>query len=176
MYKPEKTNYRWVVCALLFFATTINYIDRQVIGLLKPTLEAAFKWTESDYGYIVAAFTACYALGYVIFGGFIDRIGSKMGYTISIIVWSVAATLHAAVNSTLGFGVVRSLLGLGEGGNFPAAVKSTAEWFPKKERALATGFFDSGSNIGALVAPIIVPFILGAYGWQEAFIITGSLG
>src|ERR1700761_7296395 len=180
MYKPEKTNYRGVVCALLFFATTINYIDRQVIGLLKPTLEAAFKWTESDYGYIVASFTACYALGYVIFGGFIDRIGSKMGYTISIIVWSVAATLHAAVNSTLGFGVVRSLLGLGEGGNFPAAVKSTAEWFPKKERALATGIFNSGTSIGTMVAALFVPWCLMHFGDNEgykmAYLLTGGIG
>ncbi|MDB5032111.1 MFS transporter [Mucilaginibacter sp.] len=176
MSKPVITNYRWVICALLFFATTINYIDRQIIGLLKPTLETAFKWTEADYGYIVAAFATCYALGYVIFGGFIDRIGSKIGYTISIVVWSIAAMLHAVVNTTLGFGVVRSLLGLGEGGNFPAAVKATAEWFPKKERALATGIFNSGTSIGAVVAPILVPWILGVYGWRPAFLITGAIG
>ncbi len=136
-------NYRWVVCALLFFATTINYIDRQVIGLLKPTLEKEFNWTESDYGNIVMVFASSYALGYIIFGNFIDKIGSKLGYTISIIVWSVAAMLHALVKSTFGFSVVRGLLGLGEAGNFPAAVKAVAEWFPKKERALATGIFNS---------------------------------
>ncbi|GAB2792753.1 MFS transporter [Rhabdobacter roseus] len=169
-------NYRWVICALLFFATTINYVDRQIIGLLKPTLELEFGWTETDYANIVTVFAACYALGYIIFGNFIDRIGSKLGYSISIIVWSVAAMLHAAVKSTFGFGVVRGLLGLGEAGNFPAAVKAVAEWFPKKERALATGIFNSGTSIGAVAAPLMVPWLLGAYGWQEAFIITGALG
>jgi ACS family hexuronate transporter-like MFS transporter len=169
-------NYRWVVCSFLFFATTINYIDRQVVGLLKPVLEKEFNWTEIDYSHIVMAFTAAYALGLLLFGRIIDKIGSKLGYTISITLWSIAALLHAVVKSTFGFGVVRGFLGIGESGNFPAAIKTVTEWFPKKERALATGFFDSGSNIGALAAPIIVPWILGAYGWQEAFIITGSLG
>ncbi|MHA6246935.1 MFS transporter [Pontibacter sp. CAU 1760] len=169
-------NYRWVVCALLFFATTINYIDRQVIGLLKPTLEAQFNWSELDYGYIIMFFSASYAVGYVIFGGIIDKLGSKLGYGISVTVWSIAAMLHAAVRTTLGFGLVRGLLGLSEAGNFPAAVKAVAEWFPKKERALATGIFNSGTSIGAVAAPLIVPWILGAYGWQEAFIITGALG
>ncbi|RDC63814.1 MFS transporter [Adhaeribacter pallidiroseus] len=176
MTNSRTGNYRWVVCALLFFATTINYIDRQVIGLLKPTLEKAFSWTESDYGNIVMVFASCYALGYIIFGNFIDKIGTKLGYTISIIIWSVAAMLHALVKSTFGFSVVRGLLGLGEAGNFPAAVKAVAEWFPKKERALATGIFNSGTSIGAVVAPILVPWILGAYGWQEAFLITGAIG
>lgn len=176
MNKSTNTNYRWVICALLFFATTINYIDRQVIGLLKPTLAKEFNWTESAYGNIVTAFAACYALGYVVFGNFIDRIGSKLGYTISIVIWSIAALLHAVVRTTLGFGIVRGLLGLGESGNFPAAVKSVAEWFPKKERALATGIFNSGTSIGAVVAPIMVPWILGLYGWREAFLITGAIG
>jgi ACS family hexuronate transporter-like MFS transporter len=169
-------NYRWVVCALLFFATTINYIDRQVIGLLKPTLEKEFNWSEVDYGHIVMIFAACYALGYVIFGQLIDKVGSKLGYSISVIVWSIAAMLHALVKSTVGFGVVRGLLGLAEAGNFPASVKAVAEWFPKKERALATGIFNSGTSIGAVAAPIMVPWILGAYGWQEAFLITGAIG
>lgn len=169
-------NYRWVVCALLFFATTINYIDRQVIGLLKPTLEAEFHWSEVDYGYIVMAFAAMYALGYIIFGGLIDKVGSKMGYGISVFVWSIAAMLHAVCKTTLGFGMVRGLLGLAEAGNFPAGVKVVAEWFPKKERALATGIFNSGTSIGAVVAPIMVPWILGIYGWREAFWITGILG
>jgi len=168
--------YRWVVCALLFFATTINYIDRQVIGLLKPTLENEFHWTEVDYGYIVMAFAAMYALGYVIFGSFIDKVGSKIGYSISVFIWSIAAMLHAVVKSTFGFGIVRGLLGLAEAGNFPAGVKAVAEWFPKKERALATGIFNSGTSIGAVVAPLLVPWILGLYGWQEAFLITGTLG
>ncbi len=169
-------NFRWVVCSLLFFATTINYLDRQVMGLLKPVLEKQFAWTETDYSHIVMAFTAAYAVGLIVFGRIIDNIGSRLGYTVSITIWSIAAMLHALVTSTFGFGVMRALLGIGESGNFPAAIKTVAEWFPKKERALATGFFDSGSNIGALVAPIIVPFILGFYGWQAAFIVTGVIG
>lgn len=176
MEQSKIGNYRWVICALLFFATTINYIDRQILGLLKPTLELEFNWTESDYANIVMVFAGCYALGYIIFGNFIDRIGSKLGYSISIIIWSIAAIAHAFVKSTFGFGAVRALLGLGEAGNFPAAVKATAEWFPKRERALATGIFNSGTSIGAVAAPIMVPWLLGAYGWQEAFLITGALG
>jgi MFS transporter, ACS family, hexuronate transporter len=177
MMAQHKTgNYRWTVCALLFFATTINYLDRQVLGLLKPVLEKEFNWTETDYSYIVMAFTATYAIGLVVFGRMIDKIGTKLGYSISITLWSIAAMLHAAVRSTLGFGLARAALAIGESGNFPAAIKTVAEWFPKKERALATGLLDSGSNIGALVAPIIVPWILGAYGWQEAFLITGAIG
>ena len=168
--------YRWTVVALLFFATTINYLDRQVIGLLKPTLEKSFSWSETDYGTIVMAFSAAYAVGLLFFGRIIDRIGTKMGYVISIIAWSFAAIGHAFANSTLGFGIARAALGLGEAGNFPAAIKAVAEWFPKKERALATGIFNSGANIGAVVAPIMVPWILGLWGWEEAFIITGAIG
>jgi ACS family hexuronate transporter-like MFS transporter len=174
--KQTTGRYRWTIVALLFFATTINYLDRQVIGLLKPTLEKEFDWTESDYSSIVMAFSASYALGLLLFGRIVDRIGTKLGYVISIIVWSIAAILHALARSTFGFGVVRSLLGLGEAGNFPTAIKAVAEWFPKKERALATGVFNSGANIGAVVAPVMVPWILGAYGWEEAFIITGAIG
>lgn len=176
MDKTKTGNYRWVICALLFFATTINYVDRQILGYLKPTLEVEFNWTETDYANIVMVFAACYAFGYVIFGNFIDRIGSKLGYSVSIIIWSVAAVAHAFVKSTFGFGAARAVLGLGEAGNFPAAVKAVAEWFPKKERALATGIFNSGTSIGAVVAPILVPWLLGAYGWQQAFVITGALG
>ncbi|MGN6421539.1 MAG: MFS transporter [Pseudobacter sp.] len=172
----KTTRYRWFICSLLFFATTINYIDRQVLGLLKPVLEKQFGWSEMEYSYIVMAFTASYAVGLVVFGRIIDRIGTKLGYTISITIWSIAAMLHAAVRSTFGFGAARAALGIGESGNFPAAIKTVAEWFPKKERALATGILDSGSNIGACVAPVLVPWILGWYGWQEAFIITGALG
>ncbi|MBK9336282.1 MAG: MFS transporter [Lewinellaceae bacterium] len=168
--------YRWTVVALLFFATTINYLDRQVIGLLKPTLEKALSWSETDYGNIVMAFSAAYAVGLLFFGQVIDRIGTKKGYIISIIAWSVAAIGHAFARTTFGFGVARAALGLGEAGNFPAAIKAVAEWFPKKERALATGIFNSGANIGAVVAPIMVPWILGLWGWQEAFIITGAIG
>lgn len=171
-----KTSYRWRVVALLFCATTINYLDRQVLGLLKPTLEADFGWSESDFSHIVMAFQAAYAFSLIGFGAIIDKIGTKIGYVISVVVWSIAAMLHAVATGTFSFGFMRAILGLGEAGNFPVAIKATAEWFPKKERALATGIFNSGANIGAVVAPIMVPWILGAYGWQEAFLITGALG
>ncbi|MCC6280634.1 MAG: MFS transporter [Saprospiraceae bacterium] len=170
------TNYRWRVVALVFFATTINYIDRQVIGLLKPVLEKEFNWTESDYGRIVMAFTSCYALGLLLFGRFIDKIGEKRGYAISIVAWSVAAVAHAAAFSTAGFIAVRAALGLGEAGNFPAAIKTVAEWFPQKERAFANGLFNAGTNIGAVLAPLAVPLILGVWGWRGAFVITGAIG
>ncbi len=169
-------NYRWTIVALLFFATTINYLDRQVVGLLKPTLEKEFNWTELDYSRIIQVFSAAYAIGLLLFGRFVDRIGTKMGYSIAIIFWSLAAMAHALATSTMGFIFARIGLGLGEAGNFPAAIKTVAEWFPKKERALATGIFNSGANIGAVVAPILVPWILGIYGWQMAFIVTGAVG
>ncbi|WP_282055841.1 MFS transporter [Maribacter luteus] len=167
---------RWIIVALLFFATTINYIDRQVIGLLKPFIEKDLHWTEADYGYIVTAFQIAYAVGLLISGRMLDKLGSRLGYTVAIIIWSVGAVLHAFVHSVLGFGIVRSILGVGEAANFPAAVKTVAEWFPKKERALATGIFNSGSNIGAIVAPLIVVGITLTLSWKWAFIITGSLG
>lgn len=167
---------RYGILALLFFGTTINYIDRQVIGLLKPTLEKEFHWTETDYSNIVMAFSAAYAIGLIGFGRWIDKIGTKLGYAVSVFFWSVAAVAHAFAKSTFGFGLARVGLGVAEAGNFPAAIKSVAEWFPKKERALATGIFNSGANVGAVVAPIMVPAILGAYGWQEAFVITGAIG
>jgi ACS family hexuronate transporter-like MFS transporter len=170
------TNYRWRIVGLLFVATTINYLDRQVISLLKPTLETVFNWTETDYSHIVMAFQAAYALSYVAFGRLIDKIGSKIGYLIAVFLWSIAAVLHAVATSTFGFGVYRALLGLGEGGNFPAAIKTVAEWFPRQERALVTGIFNSGTNIGAVVAPILVPWVLGVYGWQVAFLLTGLIG
>lgn len=176
MNEPKIGSYRWVVVALLFFATTINYLDRQIIGLLKPTLEKEFNWTEIDYGHIVTAFTAAYAAGLLVFGNFIDKIGTKAGYVISIVLWSLAAMLHAIVKSTTGFIAVRMGLGIGESGNFPAAIKAVAEWFPKRERAFATGIFNSGANIGAVTAPVLVPWILGIYGWQMAFLITGAIG
>lgn len=170
------TQYRWRIVALLFFATTINYLDRQVIGLLKPTLEHEFQWSEKDYSRIVLCFSAAYALGLLLFGRFIDRVGVKRGYTVSIVAWSVAAMAHAAAYTTAGFMAVRAALGLGEAGNFPAAIKAVAEWFPKGERALATGIFNSGANIGAVIAPILVPWILGVWGWQMAFLLTGVVG
>ncbi|AWV97709.1 MFS transporter [Arcticibacterium luteifluviistationis] len=168
--------FRWTVVILLFTATTINYLDRQVIGLLKPTLEKAFSWTEKDYSYIVMAFTAAYAFGYLIFGRIIDKIGTKIGLSVSIFVWSVAAMGHALASSTFGFAFWRVLLGAGEAGNFPASIKTVAEWFPKKDRALATGIFNAGTNIGAVIAPLFVPWILGVYGWEMAFILTGAVG
>jgi ACS family hexuronate transporter-like MFS transporter len=167
---------RWSICALLFFATTINYIDRQVIGILSKDLQAAFHWTEIDYGNIVAAFNAAYALGLLLAGRLIDRFGTKIGYATALTVWSLAAMAHALASSALGFGVARAALGVGEAGNFPAAIKTVAEWFPKKERALATGIFNAGSNVGAIVAPLSVPWIALHLGWQWAFILTGAIG
>ena len=168
--------YRWTICTLLFFATTINYLDRAVISLLKSELEITFNWSEKDYSYLVMAFQLAYALGMLLAGRLIDKVGTKIGYALSIALWSLAAMGHAAVRSTLGFFFARAALGLSEAGNFPAAIKTTAEWFPKKERALATGIFNSGANVGAIIAPLTVPFIAAKYGWQEAFLITGSFG
>lgn len=169
--------YRWVILALVFFATTVNYLDRQVISLLKDDyLEPQFGWSETDYANIVVVFQLCYALGMLVVGWFIDKVGTKLGYALSLTVWSLAAIGHAFAKSTLGFMVARGFLGISESGNFPAAIKTVAEWFPKKERALATGIFNSGTNVGAILAPLTVPFIAAAWGWQEAFIITGAIG
>jgi ACS family hexuronate transporter-like MFS transporter len=168
--------YRWTICTLVFFATTINYLDRAVISLLKSDLEKAFKWDETDYSNIVIAFQLSYAVGMVFIGRLIDKLGTKMGYAVSIIMWSVAAVGHALVKSTFGFIVARSALGVSEAGNFPSAIKTVAEWFPKKERAFATGIFNSGANVGAIIAPLTVPLIAEKLGWQWAFIITGSFG
>jgi len=173
----DKTGgYRWTVCALLFFATTINYIDRQVLGILAPELQKIIGWSESEYGYIVTAFQTAYALGLLLFGRFIDRFGTRVGYSVAILVWSVAAMAHAAVRTAFGFGAARFALGLGEAGNFPSAIKAVAEWFPKKERALATGIFNAGCNVGAVVAPAVVPWITVKFGWPAAFLSTGSIG
>lgn len=169
-------HWRWVVCALLFFATTINYVDRAVLGVLAPTLRAEIGWTDQQYGYINAAFTLAYALGFLIAGWFIDRFGTRVGYTVYLVVWSLAAAGHALAKSAWGFGVARFALGVGESGNFPAAIKTVAEWFPKKERAFATGIFNAGSNVGAIVAPAVVPWIALTWHWQAAFIITGLSG
>lgn len=168
--------YRWTICGLIFFATTINYLDRSVISLLKGTLEREFNWTESDYSDIVIAFQLAYAIGMLGIGRFIDKIGTKLGYALSLLLWSIAAIGHAFVRSTFGFVVARAGLGISEAGNFPAAIKTTAEWFPQKERAFATGIFNSGSNVGAIAAPLTVPFIAANWGWEWAFIITGAIG
>ena len=169
-------NYRWQICGLLFFASTINYIDRQVIGLLKPTLQTEFGWSESDYGWIVFAFQTAYAIGMISMGRIIDAVGTRLGFALAVAFWSVAGMAHALASSLAGFIAARFALGLGEAGNFPAAIKTTAEWFPKRERALATGIFNSGTNIGALLTPIAVPFLALNYGWQSAFVVTGALG
>ncbi|RYG03902.1 MAG: MFS transporter, partial [Chitinophagaceae bacterium] len=168
--------YRWTICTLVFFATTINYLDRQVISLVKEDLDTQFNWTKSDYANITAVFQLAYALGMFFVGRLIDKLGTKMGYAISLLLWSIAAMGHALVNSTGGFMIARAALGITEAGNFPAAIKTIAEWFPKRERAFATGIFNSGTNIGAIVAPLTVPFIAVAWGWKWAFVITGAIG
>lgn len=169
--------YRWIILSLVFFATTVNYLDRTIIALLKDDyLEKQFNWTESDYANIVVVFQLFYAIGMLFAGWIIDKIGTKLGYALSLVVWSFAAIGHAFAGSTFGFMVARSVLGVSESGNFPAAIKTVAEWFPKKERALATGLFNSGTNIGAIVAPLSVPLIAAAWGWEMAFIITGAIG
>ena len=213
--KTRVGNFRWAICSLLFFAATINYIDRQVIGILKPTLTEQFGWSELDYSWIVFAFQTAYAIGLLFVGKLMDRIGTKIGFALAIVVWSIAAMAHAwapeigtvfapvvapivaavvsafnAVSSVFGaapwtftlsasvagFMVVRFLLGIGEAGNFPASIKTVAEWFPKKERAFATGIFNAGTNVGALATPLAVPLIVIAWGWYEAFIFTGIIG
>jgi ACS family hexuronate transporter-like MFS transporter len=168
--------YRWTICGLLFFATVIIYMDRQVFGILAPVLQKSIGWNEIEYGYIIAAFSGSYALGLLFVGRFIDKVGTKIGYFLSILVWSIAAIGHAFVRTVLDFGLARSLLGFGESGNFPAANKAIAEWFPKKERALAFGIFNSGANVGAVVAPLLVPWITITWGWQADFIFVGLLG
>src|SRR3954453_13003001 len=170
------SSYRWVVCALLFGATTINYVDRGVLGVLAPDLQREMGWTDTQYGDINASFSLAYALGFLLLGGLIDRLGTKVGYTLALVVWSLAAAGHALARSAFGFGVARFLLGLGEAGNFPAAVRTTAEWFPRRERALATGIFNSGSNVGAVIAPLVVPWIALTAGWRMAFVATGLMG
>jgi ACS family hexuronate transporter-like MFS transporter len=165
--------YRWTICALLFFATTINYVDRQVLGLLAPLLQTKIGWNEIQYGYIVTAFQGAYALGLLFMGHLIDRIGTRVGYALAIAIWSLAAMAHSLVRTALGFGIARFALGFGESGNFPAVIKTIAEWFPKKERALSTGIVNSGTNVGATIAPLAVPWIAVHWGWQFAFLFTG---
>lgn len=169
--------YRWTICALLFFATTINYLDRSVISLIKVKyLDVEFGWNKSDWANLTAAFQFTYAIAMLGVGRLIDKLGTKIGYALSLFLWSLAAIGHALVKSTTGFMVARGLLGVTESGNFPAAIKVTAEWFPKKERAFATGIFNSGSNIGAIICPLTVPYIADAYGWRMTFVITGAIG
>jgi ACS family hexuronate transporter-like MFS transporter len=167
--------YRWRICALLLFATTINYIDRQVLGVLAPDLQRDIGWNEIQYGYIVTAFQFAYAIGLITAGAVIDRLGTRVGYALAITIWSIAAMSHSLAATAVGFAIARFALGLGEAGNFPAAIKTVAEWFPRRERAFATGIFNSGSNIGAIIAPIMVPIVATAWGWQAAFLCTGLL-
>lgn len=174
--KKSVGKYRWRILALLFFAATINYIDRQVLGILKPYIEDELGWTETDYSHMVVAFQAAYAIGYVFMGWLMDRVGTKKGFTIAISLWSLAAMAHAGARSVMGFVIARFALGLGEAGNFPGSIKAVSEWFPKTERSFATGIFNAGTNIGAILAPIMVPFITFRYGWEWAFILTGALG
>ena len=167
---------RWVICALLFFAATINYIDRQVLGILAPDLQKEIGWTELDYGRIVIAFQIAYAVMMLVWGRLLDKIGTKVGFAIAVVWWSLAAMGTALARSAAAFGAARFLLGVGEAANFPASIKTVAEWFPKSERAFATGIFNSGTNIGAVVAPLTVPLMAQAWGWQAAFIATGAIG
>jgi ACS family hexuronate transporter-like MFS transporter len=167
--------YRWTICALLFFATTINYIDRQVLGILAPTLQRELGWSETDYSAVVSWFTAAYALGFLGAGRLLDRVGTRAGYAIAITIWSLSAMAHSLARNAFQFSLARFGLGLGESGNFPASIKTVAEWFPARERALATGIFNAGTNVGAIVAPIVVPLIAATFGWRAAFIWTGLL-
>jgi ACS family hexuronate transporter-like MFS transporter len=175
--ETKRSNYRWAIVALLFFATTVNYFDRFLMGILAPLLETEIGWTEQQYGYIIAAFQFAYGIGTLLMGFFIDRVGTRVGLGIAVTLWSVASMLHAAARTWLGFALARIGLGLSEAGNFPAAIKTVAEWFPKKERAFATGLFNGGSNVGAILAPITIPLIIASLGsWRWVFILSGLLG
>lgn len=196
MSEQKVGNYRWTICALLFFATTVNYLDRQVLSLLHTRLEAEFNWTNSDYANITSAFQLVYAISMLFAGRIVDRLGTKWGYALALIIWCLGAILHAKAIflgealssllailgitgisvSVLGFICARAVLGFGESGNFPAAIKATAEYFPKKERSLATGIFNSGANVGAILAPLTVPWIAEKWGWESAFMIIGAIG
>ena len=168
--------FRWIICAVLFFGITKNYMDRQVLGVLKTTLQHDFAWNEIDYSNLVFAFQAAYAFGMLAMGKLIDRAGTRLGYGLAMVFWSLASMAHAFCGSLLSFGFARAALGLGESGAFPASIKTVAEWFPRKERALATGIFNAGTNVGAIVTPLLVPWITLRYGWRWAFLITGAIG
>jgi MFS transporter, ACS family, hexuronate transporter len=174
--RPATSNFRWVICALLFVATTINYVDRTVISVLEPDLRKIIGWDDAQWSYITASFMLAYAIGFLVSGWMMDKLGTRLGFTIALVVWSFAAAAHAFAHNVWGFMIARFALGLGESGNFPACIKTVAEWFPKRERALATGIFNAGTNVGATISPLLVPLILEAYGWQMAFIATGLVG
>lgn len=168
--------FRWVICALLFFACVVNYMDRQILGLLKPDLMKLLGWTEKDYGLIAICFQAAYAVGQVGFGPIIDRFGTKVTYAFAMVFWSLSAMAHALTRGVFGFGAARVALGLGESGNFPTAIKTVAEWFPPRERSVATGIFNAGSNVGSIFAPLLVPWLFLTFGWQMSFVILGATG
>ncbi len=168
--------YRWLICALLFLATTINYIDRQILSLLKPLLDHELGWTNEQFGAVNAAFQSAYAVGLLLMGAFVDRFGARLGYGVSLLAWSVAAAAHALVSTVTGFTFARMALGIGEGGNFPSAIKVVAQWFPRKERALATALFNSGANVGAIIGPIVVPALAFTWGWRSTFVVAGVAG
>ncbi|WP_200863971.1 MFS transporter [Asticcacaulis sp. AC466] len=168
--------YRWVVCGLLFLSTSLCYLDRQIFGLLKPLLVSDLAWTETNYGDVVAVFALMYAIGYLLAGRAIDRIGTRRGLSVAVAGWSLAAAAHGLAGSVLGFKLARGALGLMEGGNFPASIKTVREWFPVHERAFATGLFNAGSNVGAIITPLALPFVVAAFGWRTAFFMAGFLG
>jgi ACS family hexuronate transporter-like MFS transporter len=168
--------YRWRICALLFFATTLNYLDRQVLGILAPDLQRTLRWSEVDYGNIVAAFKLAYAIGLLGMGRFLDLVGVRRGYAAGLTAWSIAGAAHGLATGVGTFAIARGALGVAEAVNFPAAVKTIAEWFPRSERALAAGIFNSGTNVGAILAPLVVPWLAVRYGWQSAFVATGLIG
>jgi len=175
-FRPEASRVRWTICSLLFFATTINLLERQVLSMLAKTLEVKIGWTSLQYGYMTGAFQATYAIGLLGAGYLMDRFGTRKGFSVAVTVWSLAAIAHAAASTAFTFGIARAFLGLGESANFPACIKTVAEWFPKKERALATGIFNAGTNVGPIVAILTVPWLTAAFSWQAAFIATGALG
>jgi ACS family hexuronate transporter-like MFS transporter len=174
--KEKIGRYRWTICALLFFATTISYIDRQVIGILGPSLQKDLGWDEQTFANVVSWLTIGYALGFLVAGRIMDRVGTRKGFAGAIVLWSVSAMAHALARGAASFSAARFALGVGESGNFPAAIKTVAEWFPTRERAFATGIFNAGSNVGAILTPIMVPWIALTWGWRAAFIVTGALG
>lgn len=169
-------NYRWTICTLLFLATTINYVDRQILSLVKPILDVELGWSNEEFGIVNAVFQGTYGIGLLFFGWFVDRYGAKVGYAVSIVAWSLAAMGHSVVSTVTGFMIARASLGVSEGGNFPSAIKATAQWFPKRERAYATSIFNAGTNVGAILAPAIVPWIAYSYGWEMAFVFAGIAG
>ena len=177
MTDNKRTNFRWIIVAILFFATTINYFDRFILGILAPLLEKEVGWNEIQYGYIVSAFQLAYAIGTLIVGYIIDKIGTRWGFALAVGLWSIASMFHAAARSWIGFALARLGLGLSEAGNFPASIKTIAEWFPKKERALATGLFNGGASVGSVMAPLLIPLIIASLGsWRWVFIISAYWG